>query len=322
MRTEPATGAGWWIFRRGSAEAIGHPYGGCLSQQTLSPVSAALQIPPPILGSTPVVGRGGWWAHVFGGVDVALVSLRDIHKHYGSGSSRATALRGVSLEIEEGAYVSIVGSSGSGKSTLMNILGLLDRPSAGAYRLRGREMTRLGGIALATERNFGIGFVFQGFHLLAHLRLIQNVALPLCYRGLPARERHRRALAALEAVGIVELAARRPTQVSGGQQQRAAIARALVTEPDVILADEPTGALDTRTGEVIMHIFQRLNRQGLTIIQVTHEPDVARHARRIVTLRDGLIVAEQAVPQPLDAAALLREMPELPTGGVKRDGVD
>jgi len=248
---------------------------------------------------------------------VALVELHDIQKHYGAGSARAVALRGISLEITEGEYVSVVGASGSGKSTLMNILGLLDRPSAGGYQLRGREMTRLGGTGLAAERSFGIGFVFQGFHLLPHLRLIQNVALPLVYRGMGARQRHRRALAALEAVGIGNLAFRRPTQVSGGQQQRAAIARALVAEPDIILADEPTGALDSRTGEVIMQIFQRLNRQGLTIIQVTHEPDIARHSQRIVTLRDGLIIGEQQVAHPLDAAELLALTPEVPTGEAK-----
>ena len=250
---------------------------------------------------------------------MALVELRGIEKQYGTGSARAVALRGVSLEIGTGEYVSVVGASGSGKSTLMNIVGLLDRPSAGTYRLRGREMTRLGGAGLAAERNLGIGFVFQGFHLLPHLRLIQNVALPLVYRGMGARLRHRRALAALEAVGIGQLALRRPTQVSGGQQQRAAIARALVAEPDIILADEPTGALDSRTGEVIMEIFQRLNRQGLTIVQVTHEPDIARHARRIVTLRDGLIVGEQRVERPLDAGALLAEMAEVTTGEAMPD---
>jgi putative ABC transport system ATP-binding protein len=241
---------------------------------------------------------------------MALIELRGIEKHYGVASSRVLALRGIDLDIEAGEYVSVVGASGSGKSTLMNVLGLLDRPTGGSYRLRGREMTCLGGAALAAERNLGIGFVFQGFHLLPHLTLIQNVALPLVYRGLGARARQRRALAALTAVDIAGLAGRRPAQVSGGQQQRAAIARALVAEPDVILADEPTGALDTRTGEVIMEIFQRLNGQGLTIVQVTHEPDIARHGRRIVTLRDGCIVGEERVVRPLQARELLAAMPQ------------
>ncbi len=253
---------------------------------------------------------------------MALVELHGVEKHYGAGSARATALRGVTLEIESGDYVSIVGASGSGKSTLMNILGLLDRPSAGTYRLRGREMARLGGPALAAERNLGIGFVFQGFHLLPQLRLDQNVGLPLVYRGLGAAARRRRALEALQAVGIAALAGRRPTEVSGGQQQRAAIARALVAEPDLILADEPTGSLDSRTGEVIMEIFQRLNAQGLTIIQVTHEADIARHARRIVTLRDGRVTGQRAVAEPLDAAAVLAATPAEPEGEEGADATD
>jgi putative ABC transport system ATP-binding protein len=252
---------------------------------------------------------------------LGLAELRAVQKRYGSGSAGAVALREVSLEIAAGDYVSVVGASGSGKSTLLHILGLLDRPTAGSYRLRGREMTHLGGGALAAERNFGIGFVFQGFHLLPHLRLLHNVALPLVYRGVAAAERRRMAQAALEAVGLGHLGERLPTQVSGGQQQRAAIARALITQPDLILADEPTGALDSRTGEVIMAIFQQLHRRGFTLVQVTHEPDIARHARRIVTLRDGLIVGEERVSLPLDAAAMLANMPALP-GGEAMPGVE
>ena len=229
------------------------------------------------------------------------VCLRDVRKHYGSGPGRAEALRGVSLEIDAGSYVSVVGTSGSGKSTLMNILGLLDRPSSGDYFLHGRNVTALGGAKSAAERNLGVGFVFQAFHLLPHLRLIDNVALPLSYRGVPAASRRRRALAAMESVGIADLAHRRPTQVSGGQQQRAAIARALVGEPRIILADEPTGALDTRTGAAILQIFQALHRQGQTIIQVTHDPGVAQHAQRIITLRDGRVASDRVVAKPLDA---------------------
>lgn len=229
------------------------------------------------------------------------VRLHDVRKHYGTGPVRAEALCGVSLEIGAGSYVSVVGASGSGKSTLMNILGLLDRPSSGSYFLHGRNVTGLGGMASAAERNLGVGFVFQAFHLLPHLRLLDNVALPLAYRGVPAASRRRRALAALAAVGIAELAHRRPTQVSGGQQQRAAIARALVGEPQIILADEPTGALDTRTGAAILQIFQTLHRQGQTIIQVTHDPGVAHHAQRIITLRDGRVASDRDVDKPLDA---------------------
>ncbi len=232
---------------------------------------------------------------------VEAVRLQDVRKHYGSGPVRAEALRGVSLEIEAGSYVSVVGASGSGKSTLMNILGLLDRPSSGAYFLHHRDVTALAGAARAAERNLGVGFVFQAFHLLPHLPLVDNVALPLSYRGIPAAARRRRALEAMDAVGIAELAHRRPTQVSGGQQQRAAIARALVGEPRIILADEPTGALDTRTGEAILQIFQSLHRQGQTIIQVTHDPGVARHAQRIITLRDGRVASDRGVERPLDA---------------------
>ncbi len=234
-----------------------------------------------------------------------LIELRGVAKSYGAGRAQFIALRDVDLDVEPGEFVSVMGPSGSGKSTLMNILGLLDRPTRGAYRLAGRAMERLGGRHLARERNRRIGFVFQNFFLLPRLSLVENVAVPLIYRGLPGPLRRRRALEALERVGIPELAARRPTEVSGGQQQRAAIARALVAEPAVLLADEPTGALDSRTGEGIMALFQELNARGLTIIQVTHEPDIARHGLRLIRLRDGRIQADSPVADRLSARQVL-----------------
>ena len=236
---------------------------------------------------------------------LALIELAGVVKRYGAGRAAVVALHPTELCVEAGEFVSVMGPSGSGKSTLMNILGLLDRPTAGSYRLAGRPMERRSGRELAGERNRRIGFVFQNFFLLPRLTLVENVAVPLVYRGLGWGERHRRALAALEAVGIRELAGRRPTEVSGGQQQRAAIARALVGQPAVLLADEPTGALDSRTGEGIMQLFQQLNTGGLTIIQVTHEPDIARHGARLIRLRDGRIHAQGEVADRLDAAAVL-----------------
>lgn len=236
---------------------------------------------------------------------MALIELRAVARRYGSGRTAVSALEGIDLDVGAGEFVSVMGPSGSGKSTLMNILGLLDRPSAGLYSLGGRPMQRLGGRELAGERNRRIGFVFQGFFLLPRLSLAENVAVPLIYRGLGGAERRRRALEALEAVGIASLAGRRPTEVSGGQQQRAAIARALVAQPALILADEPTGSLDSRTGEGIMALFQQLNERGLTIIQVTHEPDIARHGTRVVRLRDGRMASEGSVGDRLFAADLL-----------------
>lgn len=234
-----------------------------------------------------------------------LIELRGIAKRYGMGRTQVHALRDVDLDVGEGEFVSVMGPSGSGKSTLMNVLGLLDRPSGGSYRLGGRPMERLSGRHLAGERNRRIGFVFQNFFLLPRLSLSENVAIPLVYRGIPGAERRRRALAALTQVGIAELAGRRPTEVSGGQQQRAAIARALVAEPAVLLADEPTGALDSRTGEGIMALFQDLNARGLTIIQVTHEPEIARHGVRLIRVRDGRLQSDGTVAERLWARQVL-----------------
>lgn len=223
------------------------------------------------------------------------IQIADVTKTYRIGDIEVHALRGVTLEIADGELVAIMGPSGSGKSTLMNILGCLDVPSSGSYRLDGQEVGRLKDDQLAQVRSRKIGFVFQQFNLLARTAAVEQVELPMMYAGV--RDRRARALAALEAVGLADRARHKPTELSGGQQQRVAIARALVNEPSIILADEPTGALDTRTSTEIMAIFQRLNRErGLTVIFVTHEPDIAYHTRRIIQLRDGEITSDAAVP--------------------------
>ncbi len=222
------------------------------------------------------------------------IQIVNVSKTYYMGAIEVTALNGVSLEIANGELVAIMGPSGSGKSTLMNILGCLDVPSKGSYRLDGEEVGRLKDDQLAAVRSKKIGFVFQQFNLLARTPAVEQVELPMVYAGV--RDRRARALAALDAVGLSDRAHHRPTELSGGQQQRVAIARALVNEPSIILADEPTGALDTRTSGEIMAIFQRLNRErGLTVIFVTHEPDIAYHTRRIIHLRDGLVTTDEQV---------------------------
>jgi putative ABC transport system ATP-binding protein len=222
-----------------------------------------------------------------------LISLTDVTKIYATGDIDVHALDGVSLRIDEGECVAIMGSSGSGKSTMMNLLGCLDRPTAGRYELAGRTVSEMSKRELARVRNRFIGFVFQQFNLLPRTTALDNVALPLIYGGIRSSERRRRAAEALERVGLAKRMDHHPNQLSGGQQQRVAIARAIVNEPKVILADEPTGALDSRTSVDVMAVFQGLWRAGITVVLVTHEPDIAAYAARVVRMSDGRIVSDQ-----------------------------
>tara|TARA_R110000744_G_scaffold125730_9_gene231680 strand:+ start:27353 stop:28033 length:681 start_codon:yes stop_codon:yes gene_type:complete len=223
----------------------------------------------------------------------ALIECRDLVKTYSMGDMTIRALDGVSLTIESGEYVAIMGSSGSGKSTFMNLLGALDRPTSGLLRVAGEDLGTLGPEAVARFRNRTIGFVFQQFNLLPRTSAVENVALPLVYGGVPHAERRQRALRRLEQLGLGERTDHHPSQLSGGQQQRVAIARALVNDPEILLADEPTGALDSKTSEDIMAIFDQLNREGITIILVTHEQEVADHARRQIVFRDGQVLEDR-----------------------------
>lgn len=223
----------------------------------------------------------------------ALIDCRDLVKTYSMGDMTIRALDGVSLTIEAGEYVAIMGSSGSGKSTFMNLLGALDRPTSGLLRVAGEDLGRLGPEGVARFRNRTIGFVFQQFNLLPRTSAVENVALPLVYAGMPHPERRQRALARLQQLGLGERTDHQPSQLSGGQQQRVAIARALVNDPQILLADEPTGALDSKTSDDIMAIFDQLNREGITVILVTHEQEVADHARRQIVFRDGRVVEDR-----------------------------
>ena len=222
-----------------------------------------------------------------------MIDLEQITKVYQMGTVEVHALRGVSLQIDQGEFVSIMGPSGSGKSTLMNVLGCLDAPSEGSYRLHDQDVGRLNDRQLARIRNKEIGFVFQQFNLLPRTPALRQVELPLLYAGVGRGERHKRSRAALETVGLGDRASHRPDELSGGQQQRVAIARALVNQPSIILADEPTGNLDSKSGEEILRIFQQLNAQGITVVFVTHDPDIAAVSQRIVRLRDGLIEKDE-----------------------------
>jgi ABC-type lipoprotein export system ATPase subunit len=235
---------------------------------------------------------------------VALIELRDVWKIYDLGEVKVEALRGASLNIEQGEYVALMGPSGSGKSTLMNTLGCLDRPTKGSYLLAGEEVSVMSRDQRARIRNQRLGFVFQNFNLLARTSALENVELPLLYsRGVTARQRRKRAMEKLELVGLADRIHHHPQQLSGGQQQRVAIARALINEPAILMGDEPTGNLDSRTSSEIISLFWRLNeQQRITVIVVTHDQDVARHARRIIVLRDGQIVADTTdIKQAIEA---------------------
>jgi putative ABC transport system ATP-binding protein len=258
-----------------------------------------------------------------------ILRLEAITKTYTMGDLDFQALKGIDLEIQSGEMVALMGQSGSGKTTLMQIIGLLDRPTSGTYHLRGRDVSDLNENERAESRNTEIGFVFQSFHLLARQNLLENVEVPLTYAGWPTQERRERALSLLEKVGIGDKWSNLPSQISGGQKQRVAVARALTMRPAILLADEPTGNLDSRTGLEIMGLFQELNDEGSTVIIVTHEPDIGNHCKRIVRLRDGLLESDGPNPNPkriatgiipgMDSATSVSLTPEsannLPHGG-------
>jgi putative ABC transport system ATP-binding protein len=239
-----------------------------------------------------------------------IIKLEDYQRTYRNGSLEVHAVRGVTLEIYPGEFVAVMGASGSGKSTMMNTIGCLDRPTQGRYLLDGVDIGKLNRDQLADLRNHKLGFVFQGFNLLARTSAIENVELPIlyCRPRVPAREKHRRAMKALEMVGLADRMDHYPNQLSGGQQQRVAIARALVNEPRVLLADEPTGNLDTRTSIEVMGVFQALNDQGITVVMVTHELDIANFAKRKVVMRDGLIRSDEPVARRMHAADALAQL--------------
>ena len=240
-----------------------------------------------------------------------IIHLEKLQKTYHNAEEPVYAVRDLSLDIQKGEFVAVMGTSGSGKSTLMNILGCLDRPTAGIYNLDGVEVSKLNRNQLSDLRNRKIGFVFQNFNLLARTTAIENVELPMLYRrtGMSARQQHEKARQTLEMVGIAKRADHTPSQLSGGQQQRVAIARALINDPVMLLADEPTGNLDTRTSVEILGIFQRLNEQGITILMVTHENDVAQYAKRVIVMRDGRVRSDTLVQNRLNAEVELKNLP-------------
>lgn len=239
-----------------------------------------------------------------------MIKISGLTKEYAMGKVKVPALREVDMEIPRGQFVAIMGPSGSGKSTLMNILGCLDRPTSGEYCLDGEDVSKKSDNDLADIRNKRIGFIFQSYNLLSRVDAASNVELPLIYRGMAAGERRARSIRALESVGLSKRSQHKPNEMSGGEQQRVAVARAIVGDPKVILADEPTGNLDSRSGEEIMVIFQQLHEQGITIVLVTHDPDIARHSERIISLRDGRIISDEMVEEPLDAREIIVGMPE------------
>jgi putative ABC transport system ATP-binding protein len=244
-------------------------------------------------------------------VESAVIVVDDVHKYYEMGETRVHALRGVTVEIRRGEFAAVMGASGSGKSTFMNILGCLDRPSAGRYLLDGLDVSTHDKRALALIRNQKIGFVFQGFNLLARTTALENVELPTLYTRIDRTERARRASKALAMVGLADRAHHLPSQMSGGQQQRVAVARALVNHPSILLADEPTGNLDSRTSVEIMDIFQNLNDRGLTIVLVTHEHDIAQFANRVLVFKDGRIRKDEPMPNRPRASEVLKTLPTL-----------
>jgi putative ABC transport system ATP-binding protein len=248
----------------------------------------------------------------------SLIELRQVHKTYATGSTQVRALRGVSLTIQAGEFVALVGASGSGKSTLMNILGCLDRPTSGSYLLDGQDIGRLSRTRLALLRNHKLGFIFQSFNLLPRFSALKNVELPLLYAGVPRHQRRQQARQLLARVGLADRADHRPSELSGGEQQRVAIARALANNPQILFADEPTGNLDSTTGAEILAEFERLNRvNGQTILLITHDASVARHAPRIVNIRDGVVVSDvtSAAVAFEPAAASLEQLPVLVGAG-------
>jgi putative ABC transport system ATP-binding protein len=235
-----------------------------------------------------------------------IINIRDMGKVYRNGKISVCALRHVNLSIDEGEFVSIMGPSGSGKSTLMNIIGCLDRATSGYYELDGVDISKLNSKELAKVRNLKIGFVFQSFNLLPRMTALHNVELPMIYAGIGAKERKKRAIEALERVALKERMNHKPNEMSGGQKQRVAIARSLVNRPAIILADEPTGNLDSYSSEETMAVFQDLNKEGVTIVLVTHEPDIAEHTKRVVKFRDGLLVEDRTIDNPLDAREVIK----------------
>ena len=241
-----------------------------------------------------------------------VVETADIHKVYKMGDVEVRALRGVSLRIERGEFVAVMGASGSGKSTFMNLVGCLDRPTTGTYQLEGANVGKLSRDELARVRGKQIGFVFQGFNLLPRTTALENVELPMLYQGVATRERRVRSAEALARVGLGDRLDHTPAQLSGGQQQRVAIARALVNRPTLLLADEPTGNLDSRTSVEVMGIFQELNDQGLTVLLVTHEPDIADHGKRVVTFKDGLVLSDVRVARRRTASDELQQLQAAP----------
>jgi len=239
-----------------------------------------------------------------------MIHMENLWKIYNTGVISVEALKGINFSVKEGEFVSVMGPSGSGKSTLMNIIGCLDKMTKGDYILDNIRVSGLSDYELAKIRNTKIGFVFQTFNLLPRMTALKNVELPMIYAGISPKKRREKALNALEKVGLLERMNHKPSELSGGQRQRVAIARALVNNPSLLLADEPTGNLDSKSGEEIMEIFQNLNREGVTIVLVTHEPDIAKHTERIVTFRDGKIIKDECVKEPLKARDVLNSLIE------------